>query len=380
MKRAIPILCLVFLLSVVLIFSLPTIIIFAAKQQLKHIFVDSKVTISACRLNPFSSLVFADIEIVRLPVYDFKIKQAGIYYHPLALLKGRIAKFSLEDAKISLEMPGQSLAALKNYLKLNARSAFLLNCAEFSRLELNLKTQELILQAQLSSRVNLSQQSLDYLDLKIDHLDSGQLNLSNALLNVDSAAPAGALRIDKIQLSKLRLEKIQGASKLKEKVLTLHSLSAEFLGGNTNGQIEISWDKRLEYAARIQFINIDLEKLVQDLELKEKIQLSGTLGGSLTLKGAGAAINILSGDFKASETGGVLAISDTGYLENIARSSNQSLDILLESFKNYRYNTGIAKLSLHQGDLVLDAALEGQAGKRNLTVTLHDFKLIREGL
>jgi hypothetical protein len=47
----------------------------------------------------------------------------------------------------------------------------------------------------------------------------------------------------------------------------------------------------------------------------------------------------------------------------------------MESFKDYHYNTGVMKLSKAQDDLSLDIALDGEKGKRNLMVTLHDFSL-----
>jgi hypothetical protein len=71
----------------------------------------------------------------------------------------------------------------------------------------------------------------------------------------------------------------------------------------------------------------------------------------------------------------MLTITDDKFLNNVAKSSGQSLDILVESFKNYHYNTGVMKLSLERGDIVFDIALEGEAGKRNLSIVLHDFKL-----
>ena len=44
----------------------------------------------------------------------------------------------------------------------------------------------------------------------------------------------------------------------------------------------------------------------------------------------------------------------------------------MEGFKNYQYNTGIIKLTLGGNDLVLSIQLDGQAGKRDFNVILHD--------
>ncbi|MDP2911079.1 MAG: hypothetical protein Q8N76_01950, partial [Candidatus Omnitrophota bacterium] len=61
-------------------------------------------------------------------------------------------------------------------------------------------------------------------------------------------------------------------------------------------------------------------------------------------------------------------------LENVAKQSNQPLDIIVESFRNYNYNNGMISLGMESGNLVMDIKLDGKAGKRNLAVVLHNFK------
>ena len=117
--------------------------------------------------------------------------------------------------------------------------------------------------------------------------------------------------------------------------------------------------------------------MFNDLDLNEKAEISGKIDGALTLKGRGPDIKVISGELITVEGGGVLTIKDNDYLKKMAASSNQSLDILMESFRNYHYNIGVIKLSLDKGNLVLGIALEGEVGKRNLNITLHDFKLRR---
>jgi hypothetical protein len=60
-------------------------------------------------------------------------------------------------------------------------------------------------------------------------------------------------------------------------------------------------------------------------------------------------------------------------LKKIAQGSQQPLDIVVESLKKYHYNSGGLKLFLEKGNLVLDLALEGEAGKRHINITLHDY-------
>jgi hypothetical protein len=88
---------------------------------------------------------------------------------------------------------------------------------------------------------------------------------------------------------------------------------------------------------------------------------------------------MLSGSFSTLTPGGTLVIMDAKFLENMARNTQLPLELLVEDFKNYRYNTGLLSLGLEDNNIILKVALEGEAGKRNLNVILHDFKLGREG-
>ena len=128
----------------------------------------------------------------------------------------------------------------------------------------------------------------------------------------------------------------------------------------------------------MEFINLDLAKFVDDFNLGKKFQITGRLNGAMNFKGAGFDIYALTGDFSATEYGGMLVIKDTRFLENLARNYEQPLDILVESFKDYHYNIGTMRLSLDKENLILDVALDGDAGKRNLNIILHNF-VLRKG-
>jgi hypothetical protein len=71
----------------------------------------------------------------------------------------------------------------------------------------------------------------------------------------------------------------------------------------------------------------------------------------------------------------MMVVRDETMLKNMAQAADQPLDILMESFKDYHYNTGVMKVGKVKDDLSLDIALDGEKGKRNLSVTLHDFSL-----
>ncbi|KJJ85051.1 hypothetical protein OMAG_001079 [Candidatus Omnitrophus magneticus] len=55
------------------------------------------------------------------------------------------------------------------------------------------------------------------------------------------------------------------------------------------------------------------------------------------------------------------------------KTSKQSLDILVEQFKYYRYNVGNIKVLLDGQNINLDIELSGDTGKRVFNIVLHDL-------
>lgn len=314
--------CLIYILLFVSIFVLAIsffvepVIIFLAKRQLSKAFSESRVTIGGCDLKPLRQVTLLDIEIKKGKSYDFRVKEISIQYEPSSILKRNILTLSLRDV-------------------------------------------------------------ISVVAFEIDYLDSQDFRLENASLKINQKQDSGNLYIDKVQYNKLKVEEIKSGLRLEDKALFLDSFSAQALGGQVQGGLSFRIDEKREYSGNLEFINLDLEKFVKDFNLSKKFQMTGRLGGSVAFKGRGYNLIALAGDFCAAEQGGMLIIRDNRFLENIARNSKQPLNILVESFKDYDYNTGVMRLSLDKGNLVLDIALNGETGRRNLNITLHDFRLRR---
>lgn len=353
------------------------------KQQLERIFVNSTVLIRDCSLKPAHQLSLFDIQIKNEPIYSIKVKEMAVQYNLSSLLKGSISKFYLKDAAATVSLPERSIAGVSRYLSLNSasRPIFTIKYLEFSNLNLALKSKELRLQVELSAEFNLPKQLLNYLSLKIDSLDSQDFHLKDAFLDVSQNQSAGSLSIHQIQYNKLNINQLKAQARLKNKLLFLDDLSAQVFSGMIQGDLNIMLDGNSGYLMNLKFINLDTEDFVEDFNLNEKVKMSGKLAGQLTLQGKGLDIQLINGDFSDAAGGGVLTIKDTKFLENIAHSSKQPLDLLVESFKDYHYNKAVMRLYLEEGDLNFDIAMDSEAGKRNLSITVHDFKLgRREGI
>jgi len=377
MKRIIPILAGIFIIFAISIFIRPAII-FLAKKQITQVFINSTVTVKNCDLRPLHLLSLSDIEIKNGQIYDIKIKEAGIQYSPFSIIKGKILKFSLKDSKVTINLGEKSILEFNKLLNLNTnKSPFLINSLGLANLDLNIKSKELTFDARISSEINSVNQLVNYLDCKINSLQAEGLDLKNASLKAAQSLPSGSLYVEQIKYDKLKIEKIESSVRLIDKTLYFDSLSAGLFAGKIKGSANLLIDNPPEYLVNLQITELDLNTIVDDFKLNEKLDLSGRLNGTIALKGKGLNFTVLDGDFTADAPGGDLTIKDKSYLEKIARSSGQSLDILVESFKNYHYNNGVVNLSLEQGNLVLNVDLNGEAGKRNLAVTLYGFNLRR---
>jgi len=319
MKRIIYILLVISIFVLIISIFIKPVIIFLAERQIARVFLGSRVSIRDCALRPLSQLSLLDLEINKGKIYNFKFKEIVILYSLPSILKRNISNSSLLDAIMGV-------------------------------------------------------------DFKIDSLESQGFRLENASLNVSRLNDRGGLYINRLEYDKVKIKEIRSKARLNDGDLLLDSLSAKLLNGEVQGDLSLRIDKGREYLASLKFIDLDLETFVNDFNLNKKIQVTGKLGGTVTLKGAGLNIDDISGEFSNDEHGGRLVIRDTRFLENLAGSSKVPLDILVESFKDYHYNTGVMSLSLDKGNLILDITLDGETGSRNLNITVHDFKLRREEL
>jgi hypothetical protein len=218
-------------------------------------------------------------------------------------------------------------------------------------------------------------QELKFLDIKIDSFDGQGVHLEGASLRVAQGSPEGDFFIRQVKYDKAKVEDIKSKVVLKAKNLSFNNLSAKLFDGSIQAEAKFTLDQNPAYAADMKFTNVDIARFVRDFKLEEKLEMTGKLSGELRIRGRGALVRVIDGDFSAGAGGGIMVIKDEAMLKNMAQASNQPMDIFVESFKDYHYNTGIMKLNKKRDNLLLDIELEGEKGKRNLGVTLHNFRI-----
>ncbi|MFA6610544.1 MAG: YdbH domain-containing protein [Candidatus Omnitrophota bacterium] len=178
---------------------------------------------------------------------------------------------------------------------------------------------------------------------------------------------------DIVIYEKLKIPEAHGSFVYSKGVIAFGSLSARVLDGTVAGGALIKLGKVPYYAAALTLNGLKLEKIIEILDLGEKLDLSGLVDGSIELSGNGGALTRLKGRLKTASEGGILTIKDQEWLNAIAVYAKADIKIIEENFKNYSYNEGNANLGLKGTSVVLEAHLNGPAGKRDLVISLHDF-------
>jgi len=325
---------LVIIFSAGVYFLAKPILLSIAQKELHKVFKES--SIQNIKITAYS-IEFQSIKI-REKNFDVDIKKARAYYNLRSILKKKIDKIEILDANL-----------------------------DFTKDDIKIK-------AKASLQLDMAANSIDYIKLDVYSLMTNLFEIEGLTLNAYQGQDTGEFYIKGINYNKLKVADVMGKSELKERLLCISPLLVSFLGGNVKGEFSITLDEEMDYSLRLNTQGMEIKRFVDDMELNEKFDMTGRLGGAFYLSGKGQDIKDIKGDFNTAVPGGVLMIKDKTFLENVAKQSNQPLDIIVESFRKYNYNNGMIKLFMESGNIALDLKLDGGAGKRSLMIVLHDFK------
>jgi len=351
------------------------------KKQLSAVCPGSSVAIAGLKYRPFTEIVFSGIELAKKGVYRITCKEARVNWSPAFLLRGKIKMVALRNTEILVSLGDKSILSLKDSFRLPAgpKAGLAVAAVSLENMKLDIGASDLVLRGEFSAKAGLGTGLSGSLDLKAGTIEAAGLKVKNALLEIKENS-AGALFIEEAGYNKARIKALKSPVAFQDNALAFDDISADFLGGQVRGKAHFSFDAEPRYDAEVKFSSLDTAVLADDFELNEKVELAGKMSGTLKAQGTAKEILVLSGSFSSDAPGGVLTLKDMSYLQGVADASQQPLDIVIESFRNYRYNTGIAQVSLEEKAVKLEAHLAGDAGKRSWTVVLHDFQSNKEGL
>ena len=321
------------LLSTGVYFYAKPILLSKVQEELRKIFKES--SIQGIKITP-DYAEFQNIKI-KEKMFDADIKKARVYYDLRSILNKKINKAEAIDA------------------------------------DLNFYKDDIKIKAKASLQLDMATNTIDYIKLNVSSCKTNLFEMQGLSLNASHGQDTGEFYIKGVNYNKLKLADVMGKSELKGKLLLISPLLVSFLGGNVKGEFSITLDENMDYSLRLNTQGMEIKRFMDDMELNDKFDMTGRLAGAFYLSGKGHDIKDMKGDFSTDAQGGILVIKDKAFLENVAKQSNQPLDILVESFRNYNYNNGIITIGMESGNLVMNLKLDGEAGKRNLSVVLHEF-------
>ena len=357
----------------VLCFSADDIARSIAERQLEKTFIDSQVTIKTCDFNLSRWLAFSDIEIKRDKMYDFRSKELKISYGLSRILSGRIDSVSAVDSRLNFYPKGNKLPGLKDILALSQPGIFSVKEAALSDLRLRLSFPDLDLSGTISLSYLPGEKKITNLDVKFDTVEARGVTLSGLMISQAPGSDRGELYIKKMAYNNAVINDARGTLRKENNIFYCDDLKGRVLDGQISGDMTIDIGKGPEFSLSLDGAGLDLNSFTRDFKMEEKLGMTGLLNGSISLSGNSSGISGLSGRFTAGAPGGSLNIKDKRFIENMARRTGQSLEILEENLKNYRYNTGIVSMTLDGANIIMDVELNGDAGKREFNVILHDF-------
>ena len=194
-----------------------------------------------------------------------------------------------------------------------------------------------------------------------------------AMVSVVFKKDYNTLSIASLGSKKAALEDVRATFTWHGSRLEFDRIRSRFAGQELLGTATVWLGREPRYRLSLSGGSLPGQAVVDAFEWQKKLAVAGVFTGRLEMEGSGGTLSRLEGSFDAAPEGGTITILDQEMLQRVADSSHQPLSIVRASFENYHYNTGKARFHLDRSDLRLEMALEGEAGKRQLEVNLHDL-------
>ncbi|MBU2102775.1 MAG: hypothetical protein ABH865_03630 [Candidatus Omnitrophota bacterium] len=347
------------------------VIITLAKKNIAEVFPGSSIAIDRCHFEPTHLLAFQGITIKKEKIYDITLKELRIDYTLVSLVRRAIEKVSVSGLTVRITTPRASARALSRHIALKPSGALSVRKLAVTDGRLDLRTQEVRLEAGISLGADISRLRLEHFTFTLDSLTSGDVHAENASCS-GAYNEAGKIFIPQVRFNKIKLADVSATLRFTESVIAFEHASARFLGGMITGAATVKVPE-FSYVIDLHGTGLDAQVFTKDFELEDKFKMVGHWEGSLKAVGRAAAVTFFDSNFGAVTPGGNLEIIDKKFVEDMAQRTKTPSDILLERFRDYHYNKGVVDLSLEGNDMVAGVILDGEKGKSNFKIYLHDF-------
>ena len=283
-----------------------------------------------------------------------------------------LARIVLKNVLCKIEAPGRALAKIAPpSMQVPSGGYSPVGVIVLDRCRIVAHTADARCDAVVSGTYDLARKRLQRVDLSLPLFVYGALRLEGVEAALDRDRPS-RVSVQSAVFDKLRARGVSAVIELRGNDLVVSQGTASVLGGSIGFDGVLPLPDPRGYQLRLQLKGMDVAVLVNDFKWQEKVRASGSLSGSVSVDPQPGTIGRISGLLQADDSGGTVNILDRAFLENIARWSKQPVELITESFRDYRYQAGVLTVDTQGRDLVLDASLSGPQGKRDLTIVLHE--------
>ncbi|MDD4013718.1 MAG: hypothetical protein PHW14_05970 [Candidatus Omnitrophica bacterium] len=233
-------------------------------------------------------------------------------------------------------------------------------------------------EADISLSIDVIRQTVLEGALRMNRIKKGSFEASGISMDVTSPGTA-EFAVESLVSGKFRISDVEGV--LRQKGITgieIGSFSGKMFGGALSGY-GAAGRAAGGYTMDLVADGVDMAKATMELGLGDKIDLAGIMNGDISLKGRFSGPELLTGSLSLASKAGTLLVKDKRFFEMVAEKTRQPLEIVKASFEDYEYTTGTVNLDLDGKDLIMTVYLEGDKGKRDIKVILHDAIDIKGG-
>jgi hypothetical protein len=370
MKKSILALLILATGCVILFSNARPILVYLLSANLSKQLGPVKISIGRLALGP-QRLSLSGVKIIQDKSLDIKIKNISLDY---GFFKREITKISLNGSYVRLNISQKKIREIAEpWLKKQAKGFLKIKVVEITGLDLNLELDGLRLNAIVSASLDIEKGLPINYFLQIISLEKQNYYLKNAFFKMSDNKAEGSFYVKEMGLGRMKIKDIKGKSRFEDRrEIYFEKIEAETLDGKMAGDIDFSVREKT-YSFDLDLHNIALEALAQSFDFEKKLGISGELSGNIRISAKDEELLDIKGDLAVPLPGGDFIIKDQKFLKTIASNSNQSLQMVNESFKDYHYSEGVLELSLKEGNLVIKADLNGEKGRRDFLITYHAF-------
>lgn len=353
-----------------------------ARQGIKKAFPGAVVTIgsgerpgpSVTRVFSFGRISFTDISIERPGVYSVKAKEAGVTYGLFSLLEGSASGMYLKDVDITADLWGDKAKSFAGMISSAPSSGHpRIWSIGVENASVRMKFKDMKLDAAASFKFDLRKPGLDRAELKIASFTKGPIEVRDASLLLPGNGAAGDFSVAGVKCGRIALRDITGRAVMRDGNFKLEPIVGSLFKGTILGTFSCSASGRPAYVLSVTADGLQMSRAIEELGLEGKVGMSGSVDGWFRIEGSPGSVATVKGSFNVAAPGGMLVINDEGFLRNIAERTRQPIEIVRQSFSDYAFTKGTMDVTLEKSDLVIEVYLEGEKGKRDMNVILHDI-------